>query len=108
MTNNFTENDWRLFKSKIADWQEEYISKLNKEYLDILQCDAPPSEMFWELEKRINADKNKAGVIVEMKRSVLVKNIVLLLEEKAIDYADIAEFSEDLKNTVKILVKEHS
>ena len=29
-----TEKDWKLFKSKIADWQEAYMGRLNKEYIE--------------------------------------------------------------------------
>lgn len=31
--NRFSEKDWKLFRSKIADWQEAYMEKLNKEYI---------------------------------------------------------------------------
>ncbi len=31
--NRFSEKDWKLFRSKIADWQEAYMDKLNKEYI---------------------------------------------------------------------------
>lgn len=32
----FTEKDWKLFRSKIADWQEAYMDRLNKEYIELL------------------------------------------------------------------------
>lgn len=34
--NRFSEKDWKIFRSKIAGWQEAYIDKLNKEYMEIL------------------------------------------------------------------------
>ena len=34
--NRFSEKDWKLFRSKIAGWQEAYMDKLNKEYMAIL------------------------------------------------------------------------
>lgn len=49
----FTEADWKLFRSKIGEWQEAYMDKLNKEYIELLNGDKLPSEKFWELEKRI-------------------------------------------------------
>lgn len=32
--NKFSEKDWKIFRSKIAGWQETYMDKLNKELLD--------------------------------------------------------------------------
>ena len=49
----YPESDWKLYKSKIADWQEGYMEKLCKEYIELLSSDKLPSERFWELEKRI-------------------------------------------------------
>ena len=34
--NKFSEKDWKIFRSKIAGWQEAYMDKLNKEYIKIL------------------------------------------------------------------------
>ena len=34
--NRFSEKDWKLFRSKIVDWQEAYMEKLNQEYVTIL------------------------------------------------------------------------
>lgn len=34
LMDRFSEKDWKLFRSKIADWQEVYMDKLNKEYLE--------------------------------------------------------------------------
>lgn len=49
--NRFSEKDWKIFRSKIADWQEAYMDKLNKEYIDILNGEGNPSDKFWKLEK---------------------------------------------------------
>ena len=32
---NFTEQDWKLFRTKFSKWQENYMGRLNKEYLEI-------------------------------------------------------------------------
>lgn len=60
----FTEKDWKLFRSKIADWQESFMDRLNGEYIAILSEDANPSDKFWKLDKRIKEDRKKAGVQV--------------------------------------------
>lgn len=96
----FTEKDWKLFRSKIADWQESYMNRLNREYIDILSGDAIPSDKFWKLDKRIREDKKKAGVQLRMSRSKLIYNIVSLLNEGAICFQDLEDFSDGLKETV--------
>jgi len=47
----FTKKDWVLFREKIADWQEAYMDKLNKEYIELLNGEGTPSEKFWTLEE---------------------------------------------------------
>ena len=32
---SFTKKDWALFREKVDDWQEAYMDKLNKEYIDL-------------------------------------------------------------------------
>lgn len=103
LNNGFTESDWKLFRQKIAGWQEAYIAKLNREYIEILNSDKLASEKFWEIEKRIRSDKKDAGVILEMRRSKLISNIIELLREEAIVPDDLEEFSDELKQTVNRL-----
>lgn len=31
-----SKRDWKLFREKIADWQESYMDRLNKEYIKLL------------------------------------------------------------------------
>lgn len=97
----FTEHDWKLFKSRIADWQERYIDKLNHEYVELLSNEDLPSEKFWALEKRIRNDKRDAGVMIEMRRSGLIDNLIALYLEGAISDEDLDGFSENLVNTIK-------
>ena len=96
----FTEKDWKLFRSEIADWQESYMNRLNREYIAILSEDANPSDKFWKLDKRIKEDRKKAGVQVRMSRSNLICNIISLINEGAISFEDLEDFSDGLKETV--------
>lgn len=102
--NDFSEKDWKLFRSKIADWQEAYIDKLNKEYIEILSGAEDAAYKFWTLEKRIRKDKKDCGVQCEMSRSNLLYTIMSLLKEGAITLQDIDDFSDELKDTVKYFV----
>lgn len=96
----FTEKDWKSFRSEIADWQESFMDKLNREYIAILSEDANPSDKFWKLDKRIQEDRKKAGVQVCMRRSNLIYNIISLINEGAISFEDLEDFSDGLKETV--------
>lgn len=99
--NGFTEKDWKLFRSKIADWQENYMAGLCREYTELLNSDENASEKFWELEKKIRTDKRKVGVCAQMSRSKMIYNIVSLVNEGAINLDDLEDFSEELQEMVK-------
>lgn len=92
--------DWTLFKNNIADWQESYMDRLNKEYIDLLSEDANSSEKFWRLDKRIKEDRKRTGVQLEMSRSNLISNIVSLINDGAISFENLEEFSDELKETI--------
>lgn len=101
----FTEKDWKLFRSKIVEWQENYMNKLNEEYIAILTQDKNPSEKFWQLYKNIKKDVNKPGVIIDMRRSVLIENIIQLLRDGVIQMESLNEFSEVLQDTIHIILR---
>lgn len=101
----FTKKDWKLFRNKIAGWQENYMDRLNKEYIELLSGDAAPSEKFWALDKRIKEDKRKKGVWIKINRSDLIYNIVALINEGAIGLDDLEEFSNELKETVRFMIE---
>lgn len=85
----FPETDWKLFRSRVADWQEAYMDRLNKEYIELLSGEGNASEKFWALEERINKDKKDKGVILRKSRSQMLSNILSLIEEGAIGYEDL-------------------
>ena len=101
----FTKRDWTIFRNKVADWQEAYMDRLNKEYIELLSEDANPSEKFWRLDKRIKEDRKKTGVQLEMSRSKLIYNIISLINDGAINLDDLEEFSDELRETVTFIVK---
>ena len=96
----FTKKDWALFREKISDWQEAYMNKLNKEYIELLRGEGRPSEKFWTLEERIRNDKKDTGVQLKMSRSNCIPNIISLLNEEVITMEDLDEFSDELKETI--------
>ena len=44
-----SKSDWKLFRQKMPDWQERYMERLDKEYIELLSSDKPASTKFWEL-----------------------------------------------------------
>ena len=79
---------------------------LVKEYVNFLNDDtSPASEKFWELEKRIKEDKHHPGVIMELKKSEVIWDIVRLIRLKVITYDDLSEFSEELQQEVKRIIE---
>ena len=99
--NKFSEKDWKLFRNKISDWKEAYMEKLNKEYVALLSGKGNASDKFWKLEKRIREDKKDCGVQCEMSRSNQYYIMLSLLNEGAITFDDLEDFSDDLKDTMK-------
>lgn len=51
-----SKRDWLLFRNKVAGWQEAYIGRLNKEYIELLRGDDSEADKFWKLCKRIRED----------------------------------------------------
>ena len=101
----FSEKDWKLFRKKIPQWQEAYMERLCKEYVSLLTSDEEASERFWQLEKRIKKDRRKTGVVADMRRSVMIDNIVDLIIEGAITLEDLDDFSDDVKEAVRMIAR---
>ena len=98
-----SKKDWALYRERLPEWQEQYMERLIAQYKALIDGEAPASEKFWELEKRIRADKKKPGVVVEMSKQEMIYQIVELLHDKAITLSDLEGFSEDLISTVQFM-----
>ena len=48
-----SKSDWKLFRACIAEWQENYMERLVKEYIYMLNGTGNASDKFWKLEERI-------------------------------------------------------
>ena len=103
---DISKKDWKLFRERLSDWQENYMKGLVKEYLDFLNDDTKhASGKFWELEKRIKEDKHHPGVIMELSKSEAIWDIVRLIRLKVITYDDLSEFSDELQQEVKRILE---
>ena len=47
-----SKSDWKLFRTRIGDWQEAYMERLVKEYMDLLVGEKNASDKFgsWKNE----------------------------------------------------------
>jgi len=105
--NRPAERDWKLFRKKLPDWQENFMNRLNKEYMEILSQEGKnPSDIFWELDGRIKHDKKLTGVVVhDMSRSNMYEHLIELLQEDAITLDDLSDFSDDFQERFRWLMK---
>ena len=99
-----SKQDWKLFQEKVPVWQEKYMERLVRKYIDFLESDKPASSKFWELEKKIKEDKKNPGVQLELRKSEVVWDIVMMLRDEVITRDDLAGFSAELITTVEDLL----
>jgi len=100
------EKDWKLYRSKLPLWQENYTAGLIKEYADFMNENKSPSEKFWWLNDRIKKDKRCPGVLItEDSRSYMLENILGLLSCGAIGLEDLSGFSDELKEQVEFIFR---
>ena len=69
----------------------------------MLSSDQPVAERFWALDKRIKEDRKRPGVIAEMSRGNMLMILARLVHDKVIEFNDLEEFSDELKDSIKYL-----
>ena len=99
-----SKSDWKLFRERIVDWQEAYMERLVNEYMDLLDGAENASDKFWKLEERIKKDKKHPGVMLELSKGNMIFDIVALVKSDVIITADLADFSDELKESVDFLL----
>ena len=98
-----SKSDWKLFRECVVDWQEAYMERLVKEYMDLLVRAENASDKFWKLEERIKKDKKHPGVMLELSKENMIFDIVALINGGVITTADLEGFSDKLRETVDFL-----
>lgn len=100
-----SKKDWKLYREKISGWQENYMEHLTKEYIKLLSKEnVNASDKFWELEKRIKKDRSHPGVLIEIRKSNAIFDMVDLIRPKVITFDDLSDFSDELQETVKMIL----
>ena len=96
----FKESDWKLFRTKVPAWRENYMARLCNEYVDLLRSDALPSARFWALDKRIRKDQRNLDILWDLRRSRMFEAIGCMLADGIIAHSDLDGFSEELRQTL--------
>ena len=99
-----SKSDWKLFRTHIAKWQENYMERLLQEYVELLSGEENAAEKFWKLEERIKRDKKHPGVLIELRKSNMIYDIVSLINLGVITTSDLEDFSDELKESVDLLL----
>ncbi|MDD7389085.1 MAG: multidrug transporter [Lachnospiraceae bacterium] len=100
-----SKKDWKLYREKIPDWQEAYMERLNKEYVELLtNGEGHASDRFWALDERMKEDKRKPGVQIRVAKSEMLFQIALLLQDEAITMEDLNDFSQDIRDAVNMIL----
>jgi len=105
MQSPVNESDWKLFRSRLPDWQEAHMQKLCEEYAALLSGSEKASDKFWALEKRIREDQQHIGVVARMSRSNMYTNLLALLQEGVITLDDLDGFSDDLRERFAFVMR---
>jgi hypothetical protein len=99
-----SKRDWKLFQERLPEWQEHYMERLTKEYIELLSSPGNASNHFWELEKRIKKDKKNPGVLLEVSKSEALWDIAAFVRRKIITMDELEGFSVDLIDAVKLIL----
>lgn len=99
-----SKKDWKLFRERLPEWQEHYMERLTKEYIELLSAPGNASDHFWELEKRLRQDRKHPGVILDVRKSNAIWDIAMFVGNKVITMDELDGFSEDLINAVKLIL----
>lgn len=95
------EEDWKLFRKKVPQWQENDMERLLGEYRAIISQERQPSERFWALYQRMRKDSSNPGVQIRMSRSKMRDNVLHLLLDGVIGLSDLEGFSLELREDME-------
>lgn len=98
-----SKQDWDLFREKLPGWQERYLERLLKGYVEYLESNEEASTKFWGLEKMIKRDKNTPGVQLRLNKTDIDAELARMILEGFISEDDLDGFSDELIQRVKQL-----
>ena len=99
-----SKKDWKLYRERLPEWQEHFMERLTKEYIELLSAPGNASDHFWELEERIRKDKKNPGVLLNVTKSNAIWDIALFVGRGIITMDELDGFSPDLVEAVKLIL----
>ena len=99
-----SKKDWKLFRERLPEWQEHFMERLTKEYIELLSSPGNASDHFWELEERIRKDKKNPGVQLRVTKSDALWDIAAFVGHGIITMDELDGFSTDLIDAVKLIL----
>ena len=99
-----SKKDWKLYRERLPEWQECFMERLVKEYIELLSAPGNASDHFWELEERIRKDKKNPGVLLNVTKSNAIWDIAAFIGRGIITMDELDGFSPDLIEGVKLIL----
>ena len=99
-----SKKDWKLYRERLPEWQEHFMERLTKEYIELLSAPGNASDHFWELEERIRKDKKNPGVLLHVTKSNAIWDIAVFVGRGIITMDELDGFSSDLIEAVKLIL----
>ena len=99
-----SKKDWKLYRERLPEWQEHFMERLTKEYIELLSAPGNASDHFWELEERIRKDKKTPGVLLNVTKSNAIWDIAVFVGRGIITMDELDGFSPDLVEAVKLIL----
>ena len=96
------ESDWKMFRKRVPEWRERYLSMKNMEIIATLSDESrSPTEQFWEAKKKMDLE---ARVLTDCldghSRSDMDFYLVLMHRRGLIKDEDMEGFSATLQEEV--------
>ena len=83
------------------------MERLEDEYIKLLSDkEKSAADRFWELYNLMRLDKKNPGVFLQSRKSELDLIILRLLRNDVITFEELDEFSDELKETIKVYLRE--
>ena len=99
-----SKKDWKLYRERLPEWQEHFMERLTKEYIELLSAPGNASDHFWELEERIRKDKKNPGVLLNVTKSNAIWDIAVFVGRGIITMDELDGFSPDLVEAIKLIL----
>ena len=99
-----SKKDWKLYRERLPKWQEHFMERLTREYIELLNGPGNASDRFWKLEERILKDKKNPGVLLRVTKSNAIWDIAVFVGRGIITMDELDGFSQELIAAVKLIL----